>query len=123
VHPDRLPALRPPGLRVATRGVGWRTVIEVAGEIDIATAPALLDAIRSAGAEPTVEIWVDLSATDFMDSAGLNALTRARTELRDRGRRLAIICPGGPVRRAFEIAGLVDILPVFRSRVGANQRS
>ena len=81
-------------------------VIEVAGELDIATAPRLcarLDANR-AGRRP--RLLVDLTDVDFCDSTGLRALLGAASEVRAHGGRFAIVCPpSGDVARLLEIVG------------------
>jgi anti-sigma B factor antagonist len=80
---------------------GNRIVLVAAGEIDIATVPALHAALARAYATGADEVWLDLSAVDFMDSTGIHALVDAE-------HRLAVICPDGPVRRVLTVAG-VDI--------------
>lgn len=85
---------------------GGVRVIEVAGELDIATAPKLcarLDAMR-AGRLP--RLLVDLTEVDFCDSTGLRALLGAASEVRAHGGRFAIVCPpSGDVARLLEIVG------------------
>jgi anti-sigma B factor antagonist len=85
-------------------------VIEVAGELDIATAPQLcarLDATR------TGRLLVDLTAVDFCDSTGLRALLGAASEVRAHGGRFAIVCPpSGDVARLLEIVGAGEWLAI-----------
>lgn len=88
-------------------------VIEVAGELDIATAPRLcarLDATR-VGRAP--RLLVDLSGVDFCDSTGLRALLGAASEVRAHGGRFAIVCPpSGNVARLLEIVGAGEWLAI-----------
>jgi anti-sigma B factor antagonist len=91
---------------VAARTDGHLTVLDVAGELDMATAPLLGDAIDDAVASGAAEVSVDLTRTTFMDSSGLNLLLRTHARLDALDRRLTIACPDGCVRRAFAIAGL-----------------
>jgi anti-sigma B factor antagonist len=88
-------------------------VIEVAGELDIATAPQLcarLDATR-VGRGP--RLLVDLSDVDFCDSTGLRALLGAASEVRAHGGRFAIVCPpSGDVARLLEIVGAGEWLAI-----------
>lgn len=35
-------------------------------------------------------------------------------------RRMAIICPAGPVHRLFEIAGVADLLPLYDDLAAAH---
>lgn len=95
--------------------VGRRTVVAVAGEIDINTTGALQAAIESA-ASRAFEIWLDLTDTTFMDSSGLHAIAAARTRLSDANRRLVVICPDGPVLRVLTLTGFDEILEIHPSR-------
>jgi anti-sigma B factor antagonist len=110
-----------PTLHVATATVGYRTVFDVSGEIDIATIGLLTSALDAALHSADREVWIDLSAVPFMSSAGVHALMRAHRELDRDGRRLAIICPSGPVRRVIQVAGVADALPLFESRAIAQR--
>ena len=98
--------------RIDEREIGPRMVLAVHGEVDLATAPQLSRAIERADAFR--EIWIDLSATSFMDSTGLATLVGAYRSLAGGGRRLTVICPAGPVRRVFELSGVdqhLELLP------------
>jgi anti-anti-sigma regulatory factor len=44
---------------------------------------------------------------------------RARALLGREERELVVVCPPGPVRRIFEVAGVVDLLAVFDTREAA----
>jgi hypothetical protein len=41
---------------------------------------------------------------------------RARALLGREERALAVVCPPGPVRRLFEVAGVIDLLFLYSSR-------
>ena len=62
---------------------------------------------------------VDLCDVDFLDSSAINVLLRARAQLGRRDRALVIVCPHGPVRRVFELAGVSDLFTLFPSRAAA----
>ena len=47
-----------------------------------------------------------------MDSTGLALLMNACRRVMRRGQGFAIICPGGPISRVFEIADMVESLRV-----------
>ena len=85
---------------------GGVRVIEVAGELDIATAPTLCARLDTSGMGRQPRLLVDLSALDFCDSTGLRALLGAASEVRAHGGRFAIVCPpSGDVARLLEIVG------------------
>ena len=92
------------------------TIVAVTGELDLLSAPQLRAALDAlVGANPR-HIAIDLTATTFMDSAGVHALLDARDRASDRaGGHLAVICGGGPVRRVIESLGLTEALNVVPS--------
>ena len=86
--------------------------LDVEGELDIATAPRMMAALNEAIAEMDAPLVVDLSGVVFMDSTGLALLMNARRRVTRLGQGFAIICPGGPIARVFEIADMVESLRV-----------
>jgi anti-anti-sigma factor len=85
---------------------GDRFVLVAAGEIDISTVSGLRAALARAYDTGADEVWLDLSAVEFMDSTGIHALMEAE-------RRLAVICPDGPVRRVLTVADLGSAIAVY----------
>jgi len=59
-------------------------IIQVVGEIDIATSPALRRTLDEARLTSSAPVVVDLSRVTFMDCSALDALTAAREQLGDR---------------------------------------
>jgi anti-anti-sigma factor len=107
----RLIATSPP-IRVRLHTAGGRTDVAVAGEVDLASVDVLRSAIFGALASNVAELTIDLCETEFMDSSGLHVLVDAYREARRLDRRLAIVCPPGPVRRLFDLTGLAGVLPL-----------
>ena len=108
-----------PGFDVASVPLSGAPGLAVRGEVDIQTAPDLIAALEDAIRESEGALVVDLSDTDFLDSCGVHALLRARGLLGREDRQLVIVCPAGPARRVFEIAGMTDVLALFESRDAA----
>ena len=71
-------------------------IIEAIGEVDLATAPQLREAILAmlTGAEK-LPLVVDLCQIDFIDSAGLALLVEARKKLAPEGLTLNILLTAG----------------------------
>ena len=85
------------------------TVIHVRGEIDMATAGRLRDAIEPhMGPEQTIVL--DLSEVDFMDSSALKVLVQARGRLTEDGGSLVLRNPSRSARRLLTVAGATDLL-------------
>ena len=93
--------------------------LSVQGHVDMATAPALAERLDAAIRESVGSFVLDLSGVDFLDSAGLTVLLRARGVLGREDRALAVICPHGPVRRVFELSGLSTVFALYLSRDAA----
>src|SRR3954452_16735168 len=89
-------------------------LLEVFGELDLATAPQLCAALDAARIHRVKRVVVDLTGVDFCDSTGLRALMGASTELRVGGGRLAVAAlPGGAVARLFDMTGIRESLHTF----------
>jgi anti-sigma B factor antagonist len=125
-HPTRTPAheLFVDGTaRFNRQTIGHRSVIGVTGEVDVLAAPSLRRAIDEALSTGCLELWIDLTETEFMDSSGLHALVDTHARVRDLERRLTVICPPGPVRRVIDVSGLADQLPLAVDRAAAHRDS
>ena len=79
-------------------------MLSLAGELDLATAPALREALRGAVDRSPKRLVVDLTEVTFVDSTVLGALVEARSALG--GDAFALAAPGLEVRRALEVSGL-----------------
>jgi anti-anti-sigma factor len=110
-------------LSVVVQQVGRRAVVKAIGELDFAAAATLTGSIDEAVQAGALEIWLDLGATEFMDSTGLNIVLRLRRRLEGLHRRLAIICPQGSVRRVFELAGMDRALPLYDTLAAAQRHA
>jgi anti-sigma B factor antagonist len=90
--------------------------VAVKGEVDIADARALEDALQKAIITSVGAFVIDLSDLEFIDSSGLHVLHRARDLLGREDRQLAVVCPHGAVRRIFELSGLSELFALFATR-------
>ncbi len=87
-------------------------VIDVRGEIDMATVGDLQ--ARAALALDRVEsrVVVDLGDVSFIDSSGLDALVQLHRSLCEQNRKLTIRGLSDVTRRPFEATNLVDVLDI-----------
>ena len=90
-------------------GEGDAVVIYVRGEIDMATAARLRDAIEP-HLGPGQTIVLELSGVTFMDSSCLGVLVQARGSLTADGGSLMLRNPSTMARRLVTIAGLEGLL-------------
>src|SRR3954454_14178033 len=100
-------ATGPPGFSIATGEQEGLAVVVPRGELDIATAPDLKQAV-DARMDAGQDVVVDLRELDFMDSSGLRVLVAAHTRAQVDGTRFAITRPrpDSAVAKILAISGL-----------------
>jgi anti-anti-sigma factor len=101
----------PEPFSVGVADAGGRLVVTVRGELDLATAPqleeALVPPLRDGGAAV-----LDLRGLEFMDSTGVRVIVAAHAAAKESGGSLSVVRtdPEGPVGRVLEISGLDAVL-------------
>ncbi|WP_330285996.1 STAS domain-containing protein [Streptomyces sp. NBC_00576] len=87
------------------------TVVEVFGEIDMATAGSLCEHLDAATSHPGPDVLVDLRRVAFFDCSGLRELCRADSRARERGGRLRVVSDTPRLHRLLHASGLLDRFP------------
>ena len=87
-------------------------VVRAPEEIDISSAVALREALLHAATQGQ-RIIVDMTETQFCDTAGIHALVLAHKRALAEGRQLQLVIPGGNVLRILEITGIGGVIPHF----------
>jgi anti-sigma B factor antagonist len=85
-------------------------VLELVGELDVVSAPSLERHLDEVLAEPHARIMIDLNGLEFVDSAGVSVLIKAKQEAESSGRTLVLRRPTEQLHRVFAIVGLADWL-------------
>ena len=98
----------PKPLELSAEDMGVSTVVRVAGEIDLRTAPRFEAYMRDQLAHTHAVFMVELSGVDYLGSAGLEALLAVRAECSHRGVDLVFAECSFAVLRAFEASGLTE---------------
>ena len=94
------------------------SVVAVAGEVDVATAPALRKATIALLGEGHHRMVLDLEAVDFLDSTGLGVLIGLLRRIRLAGGDLRVVCTTPHVVELFTVTGLdrvFDLRPSVQS--------
>ncbi len=98
---------------IGFRRAGATVVVDIAGELDLYTAPVLrdrlLDVIEGQGNR---FVAVDLSAVGFMDSTAVHVLVQALRKVRERGGALQLARVPPPAQRVLDISGLSTIFTI-----------
>jgi anti-sigma B factor antagonist len=95
---------------IVTSGPRWAPVLEVRGELDIATAPELTRAVRAVFDQGTPRLIIDLTNCTFIDSSGMSKLVQAHLTGKALGTKITIRGAIGNARRALEVCGLITLL-------------
>ena len=105
------------GFSAKVVGFDGDSVVFLAGELDMATAPELTGVLGKIIEDGPQEVVLDFSGLSFIDSSGIAALVDSQQRLSEQSRRLSIHGAQPGAVRVFEIAGLVDFLHVQTDHV------
>jgi anti-sigma B factor antagonist len=102
-----------------TTAAGY-TVVEVVGEIDLASAPGLRTCLHQTIDAGGRRLVVDLRHVDFIDSMGIGVLVGAHRRLRglDRG-SLQLVAADGLVLRVLRLTSLDRVIPLHATLADA----
>jgi anti-sigma B factor antagonist len=102
-------------LRTEVRKItGW-TVVNVYGEVDVATTPELREVLVGLVGDGATRLILDLDGVDFIDSTGLGTIISALKRARTHGGDLRLVCTQARITRLFEITGLDKAVPLLPS--------
>jgi anti-anti-sigma factor len=107
---------------------GW-TILSVAGEMDLVTAPEVRQQVHEAVADGRRRIVLDLAGVRFCDSSGVGVLIAARRLMRSCAGRLRLILPeggavdGSHVNRVLAALGVRRLFEVFPDREAATDET
>ena len=87
-------------------------VVTVGGDVDLATVPDFQAAITEALTQEPTALVVDLSAVDFLASAGLQTLV-ATHESVSKTARFAVVANGPATSRPIQLTGLDQIFALY----------
>ncbi|MFI0739590.1 STAS domain-containing protein [Streptomyces sp. NPDC021100] len=106
-------------LKVWEREQGNWAVLQVSGEMDLVTSPAVRQRVHDAVAEGRRSLVLDLGEVRFCDSSGVGVLIAARRLMRSCQGRLRLILPaqgaveGSHVNRVLAALGVRRLFEVY----------
>jgi anti-anti-sigma factor len=99
---------------------GGVLVAQIRGEVDGSNAVELGKALGQALPSSARGMVLDLSAVEYLDSAGIELLFDLARRLGDRRQRLRLAVPSrSPVRRVLEICDIDSVAPMADTADGA----
>jgi anti-anti-sigma factor len=106
-------------LKVVECEQGEWAIVQVSGEMDLVTSPAVRQHVHDAVAEGRRSLVLDLSGVRFCDSSGVGVLIAARRLMRSCQGRLRLILPargaedGSHVNRVLAALGVRRLFEVY----------
>jgi len=97
------------------QGDGY-TVVSVAGEVDVATAPALRERLDETIGQATSVVVVDLRGVTLIDSTALGVLIGALNRFAAEGGAMRLVITEPRIIKIFEITGLTELFDIRSSR-------
>lgn len=88
-------------------------VVSVGGSVDMLTAPGLSEAIGAALAKRPKGLIVDLSKVEFLGSAGISVLMKARDTLGD-ATPFCVVADGPATHRPLTLLGISELMSLCR---------
>ncbi|WP_189155616.1 anti-sigma factor antagonist [Lentzea pudingi] len=93
---------------VGTTLDGGISIVSVAGEVDLSTAPALVAELAAQVETCPHAVVVDLGQVSYFSSSGINALMEIQQHARSRDIPLHLVTPGAHITRTLQVAGLAE---------------
>ncbi|QZT55863.1 STAS domain-containing protein [Mycolicibacterium austroafricanum] len=87
-------------------------VVAAVGAVDMLTAPQLQEAINAALDRQPTGVVVDLTAVDFLGSAGMQVLMTTRRQLEGTV-KFAVVADGPATSRPLKVTGIADYVDLF----------
>lgn len=89
-------------------------VLAVSGDLDMVTAPELVEAIRSAGRKESTAVIVNLTGVTFLSLAGINLLIDTQRETPPH-RRFRVVADGPATRRPLKLLQIDTVITLHRT--------
>lgn len=100
------------GLEITSERIGDAIVLNIRGEVDLATSSELAHHIEKAVTESPVAVVVDLSAVSFLASVGMSVLVSARRRACC-STALVVVASGPATTRPMHLVGLDAAVPIY----------
>lgn len=100
-------------LQLETAEQDGRTIIKVAGEVDLYTSPQLRTAIIKAIPKASCEVLgIDLSEVVYMDSSGVATLVEGLQKSQKQKTTFCLVAPSSAVMKVLQLARLDAVFDV-----------
>jgi anti-sigma B factor antagonist len=90
-------------------------VIDVAGTIDIYTAPRLRELLIDLVSKDNYQLIINLDQVEFLDSTGLGVLVGGLKRVRAHDGSLDLVCTQERILKIFRITGLTKVFAIHET--------
>ena len=90
-------------------------MIALSGELDLASSPALEDALERVFGSDAKLVVLDLRTLDFMDSTGLSIIVKAHQTADDHQLQLYLVNGPAQVQRLLSLTGVAERVSLIES--------
>jgi anti-sigma B factor antagonist len=98
----------------STRSAGKITIVDLAGQIDLSSSPALrktlLDSLKG-----TQQMAINLGGVSYIDSSGIASLVEVLRAAQDAKKRLVLFGLGGAVLQVLQLTRLTGIFEIVQT--------
>lgn len=101
---------------VSSTTMNGRTVVDVTGEVDVYTAPALRERLTALVDSGRTDLVVDLTQVRFMDSTGLGLLVGVLKRVRGLDGQLQLVIDAERLLKVFRITSLDQVFTIRSTR-------
>lgn len=105
----------PEQLQIESRRESDRVVLSLTGELDMAHAPLLQEAVEAPEMSDTKTVVLDLQGLTFLDSTGLRIILASREQCWRRGQEFAVTPGSQQVQRLLSVTGVGEHLRTLAS--------
>lgn len=94
-------------------------VLRLSGELDLRNVPEVRRAIRELIDEGSVNIIINLSNLDFIDSSGLGVLVGGLARVREKQGVIKLACNNRRILRVFDMTRLTQLFEIYDTEEAA----
>src|SRR4028119_441192 len=106
-------------LKIDTRSVNGKPVLDLTGEVDSYNSPKLREKMVSLIDEGNPDLIINMTGVDYIDSTGLGTLVGGLKRASEKNGAIRLICPNEQIYKVFNITGLVKVFSIFDNEAAA----
>jgi len=103
-------------MNLTVEKVSSHLIIKLDGQFDLHTAKDFKTKVTRYLNKEDKNLILDLETIDFIDSSGIGAILSIYKKVEKNGVELVIINISSPLKRVFELSGLLNIIRLYSSR-------